>query len=723
MPRDAKYDVLFEPVRLGPHVMRNRFYKTPHCTSFGSEKPGTQAYFRATAAEGGWAAVSTEACSIHPSSDLVPEILARLWDDSDIRNLSLMTERIHEHGSLAGVQLWYAGVHAPNYESRGTPRGVSQVVSDYAPFQSSYEMDKDEIRELQGWYVAAAERGRDAGFDIINLHGGHGGPITYQFLDPFYNKRTDEYGGSFENRARFYCETLENVRAAVGDQCAIAVRICLDSLRAEGLTTEETIRFIEHADGLVDVWDFQLGAILSEWGEDSLASRFAPENFQLEWLKKVSPHTEKPVVGVGRFVSPDVMVKMITSGILDIIGSARGSIADPFLPKKIEEGRLDDIRECIGCNVCASRVNQSAPLVCTQNATAGEEYRRGWHPEKVTKAANADSDVLVVGAGPAGMECAMILGKRGMRRVHLVEAQDDMGGIMRWIPQLPGLGEWRRIIDYRKIQIAKLRNVEFVPNTKLDVQAARDYGAEIVIIATGAHWATDGRLDGVTQPIAGADASRPHVFTPEQIVVEKKSIPGERVVVYDCEGYFVGVGLAELLAREGKHVTFITPHSQVAPYTFFTLEGFRINRLLHELGVEIVQEHMITEVREGSITGHHCFAEARVREWEADGVVLVTQRVSDDSLYRDLRSDPEVLAEQDIAALYRIGDCVVPRIVAETVFDGHRLAREIDTDNPREPVRFIRENRVLGFRDDDYDLVLQRDGAAVVSTARSSSAS
>lgn len=719
MARDKRYDVLFQPVRLGPLVMRNRFYKTPHCTSFGSERPGTQAYFRATAAEGGWAAVSTEAASIHPSSDLVPEITARLWDDSDVRNLSLMADRIHEHGSLAGVELWYAGAHAPNYDSRAAARGVSQLVSDYAPFQSSYEMDKAEIRELQDWHVEAAKRGRAAGFDIINVHGGHGGPITYQFLDPFYNKRTDEYGGSFENRARFFRETIEKVRVAVGDRCAIAVRMCMDSLRIDGSTSDDAIRFIEHVDDLVDLWDLQLGATLSEWGEDSLASRFAPQNFQAPWLKKVSPATKKPVVGVGRFVSPDVMVEMITSGVLDLIGSARGSIADPFLPKKIEQGRLDDIRECIGCNVCASRVNQSAPLICTQNSTAGEEYRRGWHPEKFENARNAENDVLVVGGGPAGMECAMILGKRGMRRVHLVEALDDMGGSIRWISRLPGLGEWARIVNYRKIQLDKLRNVELIVNTELDAQGVKEYGADIVIVATGARWATDGRADGLTaKPIAGADASLPNVLTPEQVMVEKKEVPGQRVLVYDCEGYFVGVGLAELLARDGKKVTFVTPHHQVAPYTFYTLEGFRINRLLHQLGVEIVQEHKIGEITSEMVSGYHVFAERLVRRWEMDAVVLVTQRVSNDALFRDLRVDASELAQYGISALYRIGDCMVPRLIADSIFDGHRLAREIDSSNPREPLPFIRENRVLGAQDNDYDEILMRDGSPLVSTAR-----
>ena len=199
----------------------------------------------------------------------------------------------------------------------------------------------------------------------------------------------------------------------------------------------------------------------------------AAENFQKPWVEKIRPYTSKPIVGVGRFTSPDTMVEVIRSGQLDIIGAARPSIADPFLPKKIEEGRLDEIRECIGCNICGSRYNQGGSrIVCTQNATTGEEYRRGWHPERFTVPRTLTNDVLIVGAGSAGMECAIILGKRGMRRVHLVDADAEMGGIMRWIPSLPGLGEWGRVVSYRKAQIAKLRNVDFIPNLQLDASTS-----------------------------------------------------------------------------------------------------------------------------------------------------------------------------------------------------------------------------------------------------------
>ena len=291
----------------------------------------------------------------------------------------------------------------------------------------------------------------------------------------------------------------------------------------------------------------------------------------------------------------------------------------------------------------------------------------------------------------------MILGKRQMRRVHLVEAQDDMGGIMRWIPQLPGLGEWGRVVNYRKIQIDKLKNVEFIPSTKLDAQGVQEYGAEIVVIATGGYWATDG-LNGATHDtIAGADSSLPHCLTPEQIMVEGKQVPGERVLIVDNDGYFMGPSLAEKLAMEGKQVTLMTHLGHIGPYMHFTLEAPNMHRRLHKLKVEIATYQIPTQIEAGKVTSAHVYDEEHLTEWDVDGVVLVTQRRSNEALYRELkdRVGLDGLRGEGITGLYRIGDCEAPRLIADCVFSGHRLAREIDSPNPEVPKPFIRERRVI----------------------------
>ena len=691
MTRDPKHDILFEPVRIGPKTLRNRFYQVPHCTGFGAEKPGSQALFRGMKAEGGWAAVNTEEALIASDTDYWPVVSTRVWDEDDLRNLSLMADEAHRHGSLAGIELTHGGVHADGRESRRPSMGPSQLASDYHPFVVPKAMELGDIERVREDWVRAATLSRDAGYDIIYVYGGHS-YLPLQFLSPFYNKRTDAYGGSLENRARFWLETLEEVRAAVGDDCAVAVRLCIEALGPAGVELDEGIGFVVLADHLVDLWDVNVGSI-TDWSKDSGASRFFPEGYQLEWTGRVREVTAKPIVGVGRLTSPDRMAEIVRSGAWDLIGAARPSIADPFLPKKIEEGLYGEIRECIGCNVCIMKAEWGNHIGCTQNATAGEEYRRGWHPEKFEPAANADNDALVVGAGPAGMECAIVLGKRGFRRVHLVDAAPEIGGVMRWVPELPGLGEWGRFVNWRAVQLEKLKNVEVITATELSAQGIREYGAEIVILATGARWATDG-LNALThEPISGADAVLPNILTPEQIMLEGKAVPGKRVVVYDAEGYFTAAGLAERLAGEGYDVELATCLERIAPVTDETLEGPMLRQHLHDVGIRQRAGFLASEIADGVVRGTDEFGEPL--ELEADAVVLVTQRLSNEALYLELAQEPDALRAEGIEALYRIGDCVAPRIIAEAAFDGHRLAREIDCEDPAMPLPYTRERIVL----------------------------
>jgi dimethylamine/trimethylamine dehydrogenase len=685
--RDARYDVLFEPVRIGPKTLRNRFYQTPHEPGFGVLVPWTAARYRGMKAEGGWAAVCTGFAPISPEGDSSFHGRAsRMWDEGDVRAFSLMCDEVHERGALAGIELHHGGVHQNN-ESRVPAVAPSQLAGDgISAFVVPMAMEKSDIRRVQADWVAAARRAVSAGFDIVYVYGAHS-YLPMQFLSPFYNQRTDEYGGTLENRARFWLETIEVIKDAVGDESAIAVRISVDDLTAPTVSADEALEFISIADELVDLWDVNVASI-SEWAKDAGSSRFFGEGHELPWIGRVHEVATKPIVGVSRWTSPDRMAEVVASGVLDLIGAARQTIADPFLPRKIEEGRLDDIRECIGANQCLTTHTAGMILGCSQNATAGEEYRRDWHPERFEPAANADNDVLVVGAGPAGMECALVLARRGMRRVHLVDVEGELGGHLRWWSQLPGFGQWARVTNYRRIQLDKLRNVEFVPGTRLDAAAIRDYGADIVVCATGATWSPAG-LNGFTrQPIPGADPTLPYVLTPEQVMVEGKRPPGRHLVVYDCDGYLLGGALAEKLVDEGYEVELLTPFSVVSPYAWLN-EAPIIRKHLHTVGVAERREVTLTAIEAGSVLGIGEYGDTI--EIETDAVLLVTQRVSNDDLYRALLGEPEALAASGIAAVYRVGDCVAPRMLREVVFDGHRLAREIDSSDPSLAKPFARE--------------------------------
>jgi dimethylamine/trimethylamine dehydrogenase len=688
--------------------MRNRFYQTPHADGLNSQFPGAEAGFRGMKAEGGWAVVNTGMTSISPEYDHSGrEVVSRIWDDADVRNWSLLCDRIHEHGALAGVELMASGGHVTGYETRLPAGAVSGVPDDWLYMGSSFQLDRDDIRRVQKQYVAAARRAIHAGFDIVNVMGAELVALPMTFLMSRYNRRTDEYGGSFENRARFWLETLEQVRTEVGDRCAVAARLCIDTLDSsdEGIRVDhEAAGFITMADHLVDFWDVMVGGEGNTWGKDLGPSRFYAENFQGEYVGRVRAHTAKPIVAVGRFTSPDTMVQVIRSGQQDIIGSARSSISDPFLPQKIAEGRTDEIRECIGCNVCVSRINAAARIICTQNATTGEEYRRGWHPERFTRVSNDLSRVLIVGAGPAGLECGLVLARRQVEYVHVVDEAERPGGHMEWVSRLPGLAEWRRVIDHRQTLADKLSNLTVVPRKRLSTDDILEYGAEVVILTTGSAWATDGLSSVTRAPLPGADADQPHVLTPEQIMVDGKEPVGDSVLVYDAEGYFMGVSLAERYAREGKRVIYVTPRSAIGAYMHHTGEDQLMIPLLADLGVEFFREHAVTAITAGSIAGQPRIPGGSPLQWEADSIVLVTQRNPRTAIYHELKSRSAEWSDAGIRAVYRAGDCISPRQqVADAIFDAHRLAREIDSPDPTVPLPWIREERFIGTSDAGYD--------------------
>ncbi|MEO6118024.1 MAG: FAD-dependent oxidoreductase [Methylotenera sp.] len=715
MARDPKHDILFEPIQIGPKTLRNRFYQVPHCIGAGSDKPGFQAAHRSMKAEGGWAAMNTEYCSIHPESDDTMRLSARIWDEGDVRNLRAMTDEVHKYGALAGVELWYGGAHAPNLESRATSRGPSQYASEFETLSYCKEMDLSDINQVQQYYVDAAKRSRDAGFDIVYVYGAHS-YLPLQFLNPYYNKRTDKYGGSLENRARFWLETLEKVKHAVGGECAIATRFAIDTVYGPGQIEVEVdgMKFIELADPLVDLWDVDVGDI-AEWGEDAGPSRFYQQGHQVPWTKFVKQVSKKPVLGVGRFTDPEKMTEIVTKGYADIIGCARPSISDPFLPQKIEQGRYDDIRVCIGCNVCISRWEIGGPpMICTQNATAGEEYRRGWHPEKFPKTKSKDS-VLVVGAGPSGSEAARVLMESGYT-VHVYDKAEKIGGHLNELVTLPGLGEWGYHRDYRETQLNKLvkKNKESqiaLGQKPMTADEVLQYGADKVIIATGSSWNTDGNNCLTHEAIPGADASLPDQLTPEQVFAGKKKI-GKRVVILNADTYFMAPSLAEKLATDGHEVTVISG-VHFAAYMHFTLEYPNMMRRLHELHVEELGDHFCSRIEPGRLEIYNVWGDGSKRTYrgpgvsprdantshrwlEFDSLILVTGRHSENKLWNELKAREAEWAENDIKGIYLVGDAEAPRLIADATFTGHRVAREIEEANPQNALPYKREVAVWG---------------------------
>jgi dimethylamine/trimethylamine dehydrogenase len=667
MPRNPRYDLLFEPVRIGPVTARNRFFQVPHCSGMGNRLPRSVAAMREVKAEGGWAVVCTEYCSIHPSSDDTPYVYASLWDEADVRATALMTEGVHRHGALAGVELWHGGNHTVNRWSRLPILSPSGLPLHYVHPRQPRAMDKQDIKAFRGWHRAAAERAVRAGFDIVYVYAGHG-YLPMQFIARRLNHRTDEYGGSIENRSRLLRELIEDTKDAVGHKAAVAVRFAVDELIGpQGITVENEGReVIGLMAELPDLWDVNISYVEN----DSQTARFAEEGYEERYTAFVKTMTSKPVVGVGRFTSPDAMVSQVKRGILDFIGAARPSIADPFLPRKIDEGREDEIRECIGCNICRSNNNEGAPIRCTQNPTMGEEWRRGWHPEKV-RPAKSEKSVLIVGAGPAGLECALTLGRRGYR-VQLAEAGRDLGGRINWEARLPGLSSYGRVRDWRLGRLAALQNVEIYRESKLTAADVREFGIPEVVIATGASWRRDGVSHSALLGIPGATTA--DVLTPDDIRAGK--IPASPCLIYDDDQYYLAGVLAEKLAKDGIAVTLATPGLEVSAWCRMVDEQERVQRRLAEVKVDILTGLHLTEIVPGKARFHHIGG--KESEWSWASLILVTSRSPENLLYDELIGDEAALRSAGIERVTRIGDCHVPGAVVHAVYDGHKFARELD---------------------------------------------
>jgi dimethylamine/trimethylamine dehydrogenase len=666
---NQRYSILFEPVAIGPVTAPNRFFQVAHCNGLGHRFPKALAALRGVKAEGGWGVVCTEEVEIHHTSDLAPFHEGRLWNDADMAGLRLMAEAVQRHGSLAAIELVYSGMNSTNLYSRLPPLGPKSMGvpggCGFDPVQTR-RMDKEDIRNVRRWHRKAAIRAKQSGFDIIYCYAGHGLTLPMHFMMKRYNDRCDEYGGSLENRVRLFREIIEDTKDAVGDKCAVAVRFAVDELLGEdGIHHQgEGYDIVARLAELPDLWDVNI----SGWTNDSATSRFEKEGYQEPFISFVKKLTSKPVVGVGRYTSPDSMVSAVKRGVLDFIGAARPSIADPFLPNKIKENRLDDIRECIGCNICVASDMKIVPIRCTQNPTMGEEWRRSWHPERIAPK-SSNKEILVIGAGPAGLECARALGQRGYP-VTVVDERRDLGGRVQLESKLPGLSEWRRVAEWRLAAPQQRPNVTYFPSSSMTVEDVLQTGIKDIIIATGAYYRRDGVGRTLHRPIPGHDQQ--HIYTPDDIMSGK--LPAGRVVIYDDDHFYMGGVIAEKLLQSGCNVTIVTAAPLLSYWTQFTLEQEKIERKLLGMNASIYTRHTLTTIYRHDVT-ITCSLTGTIHSLPADACVLVTDRIPNDKLYHELKPH---LVDGGLQSLRVIGDAEAPGTIAQAVYSGHLAAQEFD---------------------------------------------
>lgn len=672
--RDPRYDVLFEPLQLGPVRTRNRFYVVPHACGLSHLAPNGAIAFRETKAAGGWGVVSTQITEIGPDTDLGSHPTERIWDEQDLPFHHKVTERIHAHGALAAIELGHAGTRARNLQT-GLPIIGPSVQPSLRPELPFYAraMTRDDIRKFRQAHRDAALRARTAGYDIVYVYAAHDISLLSNFLSRRTNHRTDEYGGTLENRVRLLREVLEDTKAAVGDRCAVALRFGVHEFVSQYAITSdgEGRDVVGMLAEIPDLWDVNV----SGWSYDSSSSRLSEEGFQEQYTGFVKSMTSKPVVGVGRYTSPDRMVSLLRKGVFDLIGAARASIADPYLPRKIEEGRLGEIRECIGCNHCVATESYGVAIRCTQNPTVNEEWRRGWHPEEVPSAPRTES-ILVVGAGPAGLEFALTAARAG-HHVSLCDARDELGGRVLLESRLPGLAAWRRLIDYRLFLLRQMPNVDLYPGSRLSAEDIAEFAAQRVVLATGAAWRRDGI--GSTHLVEIPRLESAAVFTPDDLAADAE-LP-QRVLVYDDDHDYMGSVVAEHLARRGCRVVLATPLPELSAWTDYKLERDRIVARLSELGVEMHTQTRVERVESGLVhtrvgPGGNALA------IPCDALWLVCSRRP----AVDLQSELLALSF-DASRVQVIGDGLAPGTLQAAVYSGHAAAMAIITGLEHEQFR------------------------------------
>ena len=668
--RQKAHDILFLPIGIGPVKSKNRFYQVPHCSGMGWQRPNTLSRMREVKAEGGWGVVCTEYCSIDPSSDDSSYPFARLWNKEDIKTHFKTTEKIHKHDSLAGVELWIGGNYVANLDSRIPPLGLSSRPLTnpdvYHPYQSK-KLDKTDIKNLRVWQKSAAKKAIEAGFDIIYVYATHGYLLS-EFLNSQTNTRTDEYGGSLENRIRIVKELIYETQEAVKGKCAVATRFSLE------ISDPETFDAFSLIADLPDLWDLTVDSYEIEMG----VSRYVKEAALEKTVSLAKSITSKPVVSVGRFTSPDTMARVIKNNIQDMIGSARPSIADPFLPNKIMSGHYDDIRECIGCNICYAHNTLGVPIRCTQNPTMGEEWRRNWHPERI-QSSNKKESVLVIGAGPAGLESSRVLGRRGYK-VFLAEASKQLGGRVTFESNMPGLSEWIRVRDWRVTQINKSSNIEIFLDSHMNVESVIDVNPDHIFIATGSSWTIDGIGKSHNTPIPRSSNS---TVVSLDTILHKKDLPSGKVLIFDDDHYYIGPVIALYLIHNGYDVTLVTPAGRCGQWGYYTEELYQSNAELLNSGVEIITNNNLVEIKSDSVQ-LSCIFSGKTKNIAADWIIPITRREPKDKIFYELNGLTNNHSLK-LKSLNRIGDCEAPGIIASAVYSGYKSALELGKNNIKLP--------------------------------------
>jgi mycofactocin system FadH/OYE family oxidoreductase 2 len=649
----GQFKYLFSPLQIGKTVVPNRISFSSHLTNFAENNLPSErhVYYLAERAKGGAGLIITEEQTVHPT-DHAYEKLIDAFNPAVVPRYRRICSAIHEYETKIFAQLNHNGAQGDGSNSR-LPLWAPSPVPDVMFREVPKEMEIEDIREVIESFCKSATHVREGGFDGIELQIGHSS-LLRQFLSPLSNLRTDEYGGSLENRMRLALEVIEAVRATVGPDFTLGIRLCADEMIPGGLTLDDA-REMAHrfeATEKIDFIDLSIGTFYNLYLVGG--TMHTPLGYTIPLAAGVKEVVNLPVFATGRINDPVMAERILADGQADMIGMVRAQICDPRMANKAKEGRLEEIRYCVADNQgCYGRIALNKTIGCVQNPAIGCEKTQGIGSIKPTA---VKKRVLIVGGGPAGLRAAEVAAQRG-HAATLYEKKEKLGGQVNIAALGAGREELGTVIRNEENQL-KILPVEIVLNKEVTPEFILEQNPDAVIIATGS----------VPKecPVPGADG--PNIFNIWQVLTGEADL-GKKVLFIDYDGHHQATATAEFLADKGKEVYMLTSSLFVGNDLGPVQDLYLTRQRLLQKGVTFTPDFAVMEINGLEVNGFNVYS----NEWQTfsgyDSLVLAMGNRVEDGLYGALKDK--------VKELYRIGDCVAPRKIDMAIHEGDKVGRMI----------------------------------------------
>ncbi len=658
----GQFEYLFTPLKIKNVTIRNRIVMTAHGTLMGAcGYPTDQLInYYVEKAKGGCGMLVSEFATVHPGYTSVLNIHER----SFMPHFQRMTKAVKEHGATIMQQIGHIGrQRLPGQRLTWAASAMPHPFYDLVGLTPK-EIEIEEIKEVVDLWGRSAAMVRENGFDGVEIHSLYGNYLLGSFVSPYSNKRTDEYGGSLENRMRIVYEVIDSVRKSVGDDYVVGIQINGDDLTPGGLDAEdwkEIARLIDDT-GKIDYITVKTGTY---WVPNMvLPDMQHPLGLWVPYASGIKEVIRNAyILAVGRINDPVFAERVLAEGHADLVGMTRAQIADPEMANKAREGRLEDIRTCVACNDGCWNMTYGG-FSCTQNPAAAHEKELGMG---TLKPAAKPKKVMVIGGGPGGLKAAEIAARRG-HKVSLYEKRERLGGQVNIAAKGAGRAEIGEMTRYLSRQVTKL-GVEIHLNTEVTAEMVLKENADAVVVATGS---SPRRISFTGTPPFNPPTPDPKGSDQENVltswdVLEKEMEVGQNVLVADDgEGYWKGVSIAELLLDRGKNVEVISPHDRFG-YDLTADKRLPLLRRILKKGLVFTPYTMIREISGKTVHVYNIYSRQERTIEGVDTVVLAYYHKANDELYFALKGK--------VKDLHRIGDCVAPRQIGDAIRDGERIGR------------------------------------------------